>query len=290
MIKDVYNSLHSRTGIGATAEVRQFAPVEFSGLFMPNPAIVIVRRGSKTIRVGDDVFHISAGQGVMVNACVTMDSSYELGEDGFDAVWMGFDQSVVEAFHRRYPPSVTPIRHAVRFEAWSGGMEEAFHNAAVALAAPFVYPEDIARHRMEEVLLWLERQELQFSSVRSVSLANQIRSLIFMEPGIDWSSHVVCERLGLSEATMRRRLAQEGHCLRNILTDIRMSTAVFMLQSTGMPVSQIATAVGYESHSRFALRFKDRFGFPPTVIRGHQRPGTNDLPAFMDEDYRAIAE
>ncbi|MDP8997842.1 MAG: AraC family transcriptional regulator, partial [Pseudomonadota bacterium] len=40
-----------------------------------------------------------------------------------------------------------------------------------------------------------------------------------------------------------------------------------MLQSTGDSITQIAFAVGYESPSRFATRFRKRFGFVPSVLR-----------------------
>ena len=35
--------------------------------------------------------------------------------------------------------------------------------------------------------------------------------------------------------------------------------------------AEIAFAVGYESPSRFAIRFRQRFGFAPTAVRGHER-------------------
>ena len=52
-----------------------------------------------------------------------------------------------------------------------------------------------------------------------------------------------------------------------------MSFAMTLLQSTDHPIAHIAAQVGYESPSRFAVRFRDRFGFAPTVVRGHRRGG-----------------
>ena len=40
---------------------------------------------------------------------------------------------------------------------------------------------------------------------------------------------------------------------------------------SGEAINRIALEVGYESASRFAIRFRERFGFPPTAIRGHAR-------------------
>ena len=52
-----------------------------------------------------------------------------------------------------------------------------------------------------------------------------------------------------------------------LLTDVRMTRALTLLQVTPWPVAQIAGAVGYESPSRFAARFKERFGFAPSAVR-----------------------
>ena len=38
-----------------------------------------------------------------------------------------------------------------------------------------------------------------------------------------------------------------------------MLSALVLLQATTRPVSEIASSVGYESPSRFAVRFRDRF-------------------------------
>ena len=50
-----------------------------------------------------------------------------------------------------------------------------------------------------------------------------------------------------------------------------MALAMTLLQSTDRPVATIAADVGYESPSRFAIRFRHRYGFAPSVVRGHKR-------------------
>lgn len=71
----------------------------------------------------------------------------------------------------------------------------------------------------------------------------------------------------MSEATLRRRLAEDGRTFRDILAEQRMSTALSLLQTTTLPVSQVAEAVGYRSASRFAARFRTRFGVLPSDVR-----------------------
>ena len=74
----------------------------------------------------------------------------------------------------------------------------------------------------------------------------------------------------MSETTLRRRLAEEGTGLREILQEARMNAALAMLQATDLQVGQIAAALGYGSASRFSVRFGVRFGFAPAQVRGHK--------------------
>ena len=71
----------------------------------------------------------------------------------------------------------------------------------------------------------------------------------------------------MSEATLRRKLAKVGTTLTDIIIDVRMTMALFMLQSTDRSITEISFAVGYESPSRFAMRFRSRFGFAPSELR-----------------------
>jgi AraC-like DNA-binding protein len=66
---------------------------------------------------------------------------------------------------------------------------------------------------------------------------------------------------------MRRRLADESASFYDLLSDVRMSHALTLLQVTDLPVIQVAYEVGYKSQSRFALRFRRRFGFAPSEVR-----------------------
>ena len=80
-------------------------------------------------------------------------------------------------------------------------------------------------------------------------------------------------RLKDTDLARARRLQEEATSLREVLTDIRMTHAMGLLQSSDMPVSAIAASAGFESQSRFAIRFRSRFGFPPTAVRGRRQPG-----------------
>ena len=92
--------------------------------------------------------------------------------------------------------------------------------------------------------------------------------MIGVAPEKNWISKDIAQSVAMSEATFRRRLADEGQSFTGILLDVRMTLALTLLQVTDISISKIAYQVGYESASRFSVRFKKRFGFSPTAIRG----------------------
>ena len=49
--------------------------------------------------------------------------------------------------------------------------------------------------------------------------------------------------------------------------DARMTFALGMIQTTDLPINRIALDVGYASPSRFAVRFRERFGISPSHVR-----------------------
>jgi AraC-like DNA-binding protein len=71
----------------------------------------------------------------------------------------------------------------------------------------------------------------------------------------------------MSEATLRRRLAKERLRFEEILTDIRMHHAMALLQTTCWSIPQVARACGYQTRTRFAARFRKRFGCSPSEAR-----------------------
>jgi transcriptional regulator GlxA family with amidase domain len=46
-----------------------------------------------------------------------------------------------------------------------------------------------------------------------------------------------------------------------------METALTLLQSSRLPIGEIAQRCGWESHSRFSAAFQERWGFAPSVLR-----------------------
>lgn len=128
-------------------------------------------------------------------------------------------------------------------------------------------PPALQLHALQEVLLWLDAAGLRLPPAQGATVEARIRALIGSEIDRDWRAAEVASHLAMSEATLRRRLAEVGTTLTNLLVDQRMMCALGMLQSTELPVGRVAAEVGYASASRFAVRFRARFGLAPHAIR-----------------------
>ncbi|MCF1707213.1 helix-turn-helix transcriptional regulator [Tabrizicola sp. J26] len=141
---------------------------------------------------------------------------------------------------------------------------------ALDLQRSVAAPPSVRLHAAEEVLLWLAETGLVLPPPRPPLLTERIRMLCAEAIDRDWTASEVARRMAMSEATLRRRLAADGTTFSVLLTDLRMTRALGLLQTTDRPVGTIAAEVGYASASRFALRFRDRFGLSPSAIR--ERP------------------
>ena len=128
-------------------------------------------------------------------------------------------------------------------------------------------PPAVRLHALQEVLLWLDAAGLRLPHAQGATVEARIRALIGAEIDRDWRAAEVASHLAMSEATLRRRLAEVGTTLTNLLADQRMMCALGLLQVTDLSVGRVAAEVGYASASRFAVRFRARFGLAPHAIR-----------------------
>jgi AraC-like DNA-binding protein len=268
------HKIAEKPGIGATGHITQATRLNFTSLTTLLPMIIVVRRGRKVIQSPGFEFILRAGEAIAIAQGQIFDFENIPAEDGdYEARWLTIDSELVTAFGD--PDGTEPVMPARLLGRMSDGLSNAFEQAVLALLDDGGLPDVIVRHRVTELLAWLNAGGLRFSLAQPVSYAARIRRLVGQRPEHGWSSAEISTTLGVSGATLRRRLQDEGNSLREVLTDIRMTHAMSLLQSSQLSVSAIAASAGFESQSRFAVRFRDRFGFPPSAIRGHNRAGSN---------------
>lgn len=264
-------ALLARPGIGFTAGVVQRSDLRFSRIVVDRPALIVLRQGTKILQSARGRWSVRGGEAIAIAGGQTFDVTNRLSDKGtYEARWLVWDPSIVARFEPRTGDGRILTDAAVlgRIDA---PFLSAFDRALEAIADVRQIPDDVAAHRLAEVLVWLSHRNIRFPATDGPTLATKIRRLVEASPAERWTATVMAKRLALSEATLRRHLAAEETTLGQLLTDVRMTSAMVLLQSTDQAINRIALEVGYESASRFAIRFRERFGFPPTAIRGHAR-------------------
>lgn len=269
--------LHARPGLGAAAHVVQACSLGIVRMVIDAPALIMVSRGCKTVHShGGMKVQAKPGQALAIAGGQTVDFVNEVSDGShYEAHWLVFDPAVVSSFASTQTCVHTEApRQVWRLPSVPVCLDEAFARASQALAPHTELPECIIAHHLQEVLVWLALQGCAFTvNAAPVSTAARVRTLLAGRLDHDWQTSDIAREMAMSEPTLRRRLASEGFNFVNMLVDARMSFALTLLQASEQPVAHIAHTVGYASASRFASRFKQRFGFSPTAVRGHKRVG-----------------
>ena len=98
------------------------------------------------------------------------------------------------------------------------------------------------------------------------TLAHQVREQVLAAPARHWQSRDFEALLGLSGATLRRRLAAEHTSLRELLAEVRLGLSLNLLYGTHLPLKTVAARVGYRSPDAFVRAFRMRFGLEPSQL------------------------
>jgi len=97
-------------------------------------------------------------------------------------------------------------------------------------------------------------------------LGDRIRDLVAAQPERDWQSRDFEEHLGISGATLRRRLSADQLSVRELVADARLAHAMQLLYTTRLPLKTVAARAGYRSLGSFNKRFAARYGLEPAAI------------------------
>ena len=251
--------------------VRQSRRASFRALTAERPSIIRVRAGRKVIRAaGGGVALGRDALGVAPARVPLAIENHPSANGPYEASVLLLDPKLLDRTEGMAPGD--PFRAATDDRALA-----AFERAAAAVEDPLT-PLPLRGHAVREVLLWLAEAGVGFGPARPPSFADRLRTLLAAAPDAPWRAAEAARALAVGEATLRRRLAAEGTAFGDVLADVRMTHALGLLQTTDAPVNAVALAVGYASPSRFAARFRERFGIAPSVIRGADR-GAHPAPS-----------
>jgi AraC-like DNA-binding protein len=231
--------------------------------------LILVEEGRKRIQWSGGECVAQPGEALSLHAGAVVDISNTPGRRGtYRALWICWTpELLVESSDARRCSSPHVALHTALSEAFRASYYRAFDSLDEATELP----ASLAKHQLLEVLIWLRERGFHFPLPVPASLAQRVRGLLAADPAADWSMEKVAAETATSISTLRRKLAAEGIVFRDLVQEVRMSHALALLQNTDAPVLEVARATGYDSASRFAARFRARFGYRPTDIRGQNR-------------------
>lgn len=149
----------------------------------------------------------------------------------------------------------------VRFEA----EENALTCDMALMALPLVQHDDQLRTLMEQ------QAQNQLRDLRGTTLAVRVITAIRQRlPQQTLTAASIAGMLGLSERTLRRHLQTEGHCLGDLLTQVRKELALHYLADRELSLMEIALLLGYAEQTSFTAAFKTWTGLPPGEYRLRQ--------------------
>jgi AraC-like DNA-binding protein len=227
-----------------------------------------VASGRKRVSTPLGETRFAAGEVFVIPRSTQWDVVNEAAPGGhYEARLMSFAPPLVERFHERFGQfaAMPPLRTCARTVA-----DETFVATLGHATAAVQDPEAshaVREHRSLEVLLLLAERGLVFSPAHDLSWSDRVQRLVGQRPHADWTLDVVARAFHLSASTLRRRLADEGTSFSQCVRDVRMESAMALLQSSDLQVSEIAARCGYDSHSRFSAAFRQRFGYAPSHLR-----------------------
>jgi AraC-like DNA-binding protein len=97
-------------------------------------------------------------------------------------------------------------------------------------------------------------------------LRRQVRASLPELPSMD----DVARTTGMSERSLRRRLAGEGTSYSELLQEIQCDVAESLLRDRSRSIQQVAAETGFQSVTSFHRAFKRRTGMSPAVYRASQ--------------------
>lgn len=236
----------------------------FRGVSMVSPALVQVARGRKVVRAaGEPRLEVEEGGFVWFPAGLAVDVRNVPRDGEYRAEALVLSQELV----RWLPPEAArPGRQSVRqlSGAEHPGAVDAWRRCVEGLAQDA--PQEVLRHRLLELVAWLgELGIAPFGATGGVR--PRAKRLLAAAPGRAWRLGDVARELAMSEDTLQRHLARERTGFQELLGEVRMEHGLFLLWTTERPLALIAEEVGYLSASRFAARFRKRFGILPSALR-----------------------
>jgi AraC-like DNA-binding protein len=255
--------------IGAACHIHARVAHRVATLPLHADLLVWVQSGHKTVHHARGSHHCGTGQLLMLAKDSVWDVvNHPAPHARYQACVLQIAPEMAADFHQRYPALAGHARPVLaQVLAVDDTLAASLQAAADALADSSPLSPTLRRHRATEVLLLLAERGWVFAPSSQLSSADRVRRVVAGRLHADWNAEAVALALHTSPSTLARQLAKEGSSIAATVREARLETALGLLQTSALPVGEIAQHCGYASHSRFGAAFKSRFGFAPSLLR-----------------------
>lgn len=83
--------------------------------------------------------------------------------------------------------------------------------------------------------------------------------------------------VGMSVRTLQRRLAETGVSYSDLVDEVRLASALTLIDDRSIRLSEISRKLGYADAANFDRAFRRWTGFSPSQVRAFDRSSRGDL-------------
>lgn len=147
-----------------------------------------------------------------------------------------------------------------------------FNSEASGITFPSHILDDVPRTADRLLFHYLEQEAELLHQMQHHEVVDTLPAMLQRGLLLDkCSAPEIANAFGMNERTLHRRLQSAGTSFRQELDRVRESLSLQLLESTSLPVCDIATSLGYADSSGFIRAFRRWTGFSPTYWRKRSR-------------------
>lgn len=227
------------------------------------PLLICVLKGSKTIGSQQPI-SCDAGQFIFLSGSPDVDMRNIPGNEEYCALLIEFEFSDFACF---------PVSKKKSGAFLQGTLDSALQKTLLQFVEWSAFaPAAMWSLRRQEILQLIDYSG--YPQIREIAepagLSHKLHSLISRDINKNWQAADFASAFAMSESTLRRKLMAEATTVQAIKDKARLAYGLHLVQSSTVPVSQIAAQCGYQSQSRFTDKFRQFFGITPSSLRKTQ--------------------
>lgn len=238
---------------------------------------VIVLRGRKELHGAEHNLVVPQGSGLMIAGGTQWDVVNDpFGRGQYEGLFICFDDEMTREMAAHAACTNAAELKSARVLPADDELCEAMRRTLPP--APFkAHSPHMLRHRKIEVLLQLAEHGCRFAPVGDVGWADRVRRMVAHQPHVDWNANALASVFHVSESTLRRRIESDGTTLARLVREVRLETALALLQTTELPIGEVAHRCGWNSHSRFSAAFHERWNVAPITVRARMEETAQEM-------------